>query len=172
MNDFICHYLSYKKLHSKRDGLKGEKGFWVHTVNAHIMVSCSYWCMIFGSEKNNDLHWKNLSFNLNKDQNGFENKLLKELSISQDEWGKVRKSIMTFRNKYIAHRDIEYREPVPYLENAYKAIMIYSDWLREDILRFSDILTFGATLEQIASLHENMINQTLSHLVIDNQLQN
>ncbi|QLK09429.1 hypothetical protein BMG_6204 (plasmid) [Priestia megaterium] len=171
MKDFVCHYLSYKRFHSKRDELKGEKGFWVHTVNAHIMVCFNFWCMIFGSENNNNLHWKNLNFNIENIQNVFEEKLLKELSLTQNEWKNLRRSIITFRNKYIAHRDIGYKEPVPYLDNAYKAIIIYSNWLREDVLVYSDMLVSGVTLEQIASLHENMIDQTLIHIVGDNQLQ-
>ncbi|MGG0747317.1 hypothetical protein ABE088_29015 [Priestia megaterium] len=165
LTNFILHYLSYKELYSKSEQLIGDKGFWKYSSDAHIMQCFNYWCMVFGSDKNNHTHWKRLSFNIDKGDGGFKVKLLNELKMNKSDWDSIWKDITSFRNKFTAHRDINYLKPVPYLDAAYKSVFIYDNWINEDILPFTDIDNLREPLEEFADDYKKKIRETVKQLL-------
>ena len=133
---FIYHYASYKTLFDVHKDYKlNEKPFWIITIDAHLLQASTLWCMVFGSENNNDIHWKKLSTeNHEKFQNDFRAGLTKDLEIKTDEWEKYWQEMVDFRNGYAVHLDLDYEgHNVPYFDKALKTAFYYDSWVRKVI---------------------------------------
>ena len=128
LRDFTYHYFSYKEMKNMFKVLPGNKSFWAYTCNAHLEMAIIIWCMIFGSDSN-QTHWKKL----NLEGSTFRKYFLDELMMSFDTWKKYRDEFVEFRNRYVAHRDLNNEVPVPILEIAYKMIILLELWVRKQI---------------------------------------
>lgn len=75
------------------------------------------WCRIFGSDSRNQAHWKNIyndrllmlacsALKLG-DTNAFKKRLLKLTKINNKEFKKLWDAMTKYRNKYVAHHDID-----------------------------------------------------------------
>lgn len=162
LGDFLYHYRSYKVLHKNIQKLIGNNEFWVYTINAHLMQCVNYWCMVFGSHKNNHTHWKKLSF-VNHEDN-FEKRLLIDLGIDSNQWLGIWKKLTDFRNKFTAHRDINFSKPVPHLEYSYKSALIYDRWLNEDIFPNTMGVVNNASLKYFEEDYVNKIDEEMKKL--------
>lgn len=157
LTSFIFHYLTYEGLRAKREKLKGEERFWIYTSNAHVFQCFNYWCMVFGSDKN-ETHWKHLSFNSDKGSGGFKKELLKELSES--EWTTTWSEMTTFRNQFTAHRDTNFNKPVPYIDNAYKTVIVYMKWIKKQLPYIN-----WPSLEDWIEEQKAVVNETVKYLI-------
>ncbi|OPZ92208.1 MAG: hypothetical protein BWY74_01695 [Firmicutes bacterium ADurb.Bin419] len=129
MRNFLYHYLSYKELIQAYKSLPGDSEFWVYTCDAHLQMASITWCMVFG-DNSNEPHWKNLE--LNEDE--FRSVLFRECQIDENDWKEYWNTMRTFRNKYVAHRELNnFNDPVPFLDLAYKAVIILDLWIRDQI---------------------------------------
>lgn len=88
--------------------------------------------MVFGGY-NNSTHYRKLDFNDEYEYEPFKPFLLKSLNMSDVEYKGLHKMIKDFRDKYSTHREIDYQEPVPYFDIAYKVVDIYLLWLEQHI---------------------------------------
>lgn len=90
--------------------------------------------MVFGSDKNNEIHWKRLSDNNSQElEQSFRDGLSDHLEISWEQWQRYWKEMTDFRNKFAAHRDAQYMEPVPNFDIALRVAYYYDDWVRDII---------------------------------------
>ena len=57
--------------------------------------------------------------------------VLSGLDFSKKEWGRYHKAMCDFRNKYVAHHEQGFSQPVPDFEPALQIAYAYDDWIRE-----------------------------------------
>ena len=131
---FIYHIIIFRALNKayKEQGKKSE--FWTLTIDAHLLQATILWCMVFGSDGSNPIHWKNLSETesdeLLKD---FREHLPKETGLTWTDWQRYWATMLDFRNKYTAHRELDYKEPVPLFDIAIDVAFYYDRWIRKVI---------------------------------------
>ena len=106
-----------------------ESEFWSNTIDAHILQAIILWCMVFGSDKN-PTHWKKLTDN-NELQEGFRKKLFRKTGFNQQSWNEYWENMVSFRNKYAAHRENYDNLVVPLLGKALDVTYAYDEWVRE-----------------------------------------
>lgn len=128
IRDFLYHYVSYKELHSLSSKASTYKSFVDYTINAHYLQSINHWCMVFGSDTSNPTHWKHIGLS-----NDDRNEIINKANMDQTAWKEYWRKVTKFRNSYSAHRDLDYLEPVPYLDKAYDLALVYDEWIRDFI---------------------------------------
>lgn len=157
LRDFLYHYRSYSVLHRNFDELSkiSSQEFWVFTINAHYYQAINLWCMIFGTNKN-ETHWKKLG--LSKE---FTPIVLAAVDLTDKEYKNYWESVIEWRNKYSAHRVPNFREDTPDLKLARKVVLLYEEWVSENI---DDIISFSLELyeaefeEEAEELIQNIIS--------------
>ncbi|MEH7521553.1 hypothetical protein [Priestia megaterium] len=160
--EFIGHYFSYKELIANSEKLNGD--LWTYTKNAHILQCFILWCNVFGSDsENNQTHWKHLI--VNHSYGGFKARLLKEINMTDEEWHSNWKNIKEFRDSYAAHRDKEFNKVVPYLDNAYKAFLIYDEWIQYEAFKGTGVISLLKNLEEVAEEKKQKIKKDLNALL-------
>ena len=131
---FINHLSFYKAVLAAYNKHSIFSEFWTYTIDAHLLQATIHWCMIFGSDKNNITHWKNLSIaGAGKLESNFRNGLLEALGLSFEEWDEYKMEIKKFRDKFAAHRDSVFVKPVPNFNLALQVVFFYDNWIREII---------------------------------------
>lgn len=128
---FLYHLLYYRTLHDAyiRNQLQSE--FWTHTIDAHLLQALINWCMVFGSDGCNPTHWKKLSLTQSHElQEGFRKGLIEHTGIKWAEWEEYWKRMTAFRDKYAAHRELDFSAPVPNFDLALKVAYYFDDWIR------------------------------------------
>ena len=133
---FVRHLSHYRAIKSNRTRKWKDSWFWVDTSNAHLLQGAMCWCMVFGSHGQNEVHLRALAHepgDAEELQGSFRNRLLATLRISGDQWLTYWEAMVAFRNKYAAHREIGFRDPVPDLKWALEAAFCYDLWVREII---------------------------------------
>jgi|CXWL01.1.fsa_nt_gi hypothetical protein len=128
---FLYHLLYYRTLHEAyiRNQLQSE--FWTHTIDAHLLQALINWCMVFGSDGCNPTHWKKLSLTQSHElQEGFRKGLIEHTGIKWAEWEEYWKRMTAFRDKYAAHRELDFSAPVPNFDLALKVAYYFDDWIR------------------------------------------
>lgn len=128
---FLYHLLYYRTLHEAyiRNQLQSE--FWTHTIDAHLLQALINWCMVFGSDGCNPTHWKKLSLTQSHElQEGFRKGLIEHTGIKWTEWEEYWKRMTAFRDKYAAHRELDFSAPVPNFDLALKVAYYFDDWIR------------------------------------------
>jgi hypothetical protein len=94
--------------------------FW-RTVNGNFIDMCVLeWCKLFG-EKNGEYYWKNIS----GDTAGFRTDLLLHLALDQEAFNRQVHVIREYRDKWVAHLDVERTGFRPELEVAKKSVWFY-----------------------------------------------
>ncbi|KXG42691.1 hypothetical protein [Tepidibacillus decaturensis] len=149
VKDFVYHYIAYRELNNAYKEFTKSTDFWIFTMNAHLLQAAICWCMVFGSDRSNPIHWKNLNIN-EKDNlsNWFRSELTEYLNIDEEEWESYWKSMVTFRNRFVAHRELTFQDPVPYFETAYKVALFYDQWVRKIV--YPDLFDL-IDLEEVAN---------------------
>ena len=153
VKNFVCHLTYYRELHDKyrESGLKSP--FWTQTIDAHLTRAVINWCMVFGSHGCNPTHWKHLSEgNVDRLQKSFRESLFRQTDFTQSTWDTYWREMGSFRNEYLAHRELAYNKPVPYLDQALKVAYVYDGWIRDiispDILEEPPLEEWAVELQQ------------------------
>lgn len=124
----MVYYRTLSAAYIKHD-LKCE--FWTHSIDAHLLQAVVCWCMVFGSDGSNEIKWKRLADNNSKEiEDSFRAGLPEYVGISWKQWELYWEQMTDFRNKFAAHRELQYDEKVPYIETALKVAYYYDDWVR------------------------------------------
>ena len=94
--------------------------FW-RAVNGNFIDMCVLeWCKLF-AEKKREYYWKNIS----RDAAGFKNDLLLHVGLDQEAFNKQVHIIREYRDKWVAHLDVERTGFRPELEVAKKSVWFY-----------------------------------------------
>lgn len=131
---FVQHLAYCRGLKPALDNIADHKEFWVSTTDGHLKLATIAWCKVFGSRKE-DIHWaKTPTGNIPKDaKDDFRLKLFSNTGFTQVQWEKYHTNMLAFRDKYVAHLDLNNRfnEPVPFFDPALQVAYAYEDWARE-----------------------------------------
>ena len=125
--------------------------------------------MVFGSDGCNPTHWKNLSDEDCKElQSSFRQRLCEVIGLSTDRWNEYWLEITSFRNRYVAHRELNYDEPVPGFTTALDIALFYDRWVREiispDILEEPPLDQFVKALRAaVVPLIEKLFSITIEY---------
>ena len=158
---FVCHLTYYRELRNKYFEIELKSSFWTFTIDAHLVRAVIYWCMVFGSEGCNPTHWKHLSEdNVDRLRESFRQTLFKHTNLTVSTWETYWRKMVDFRNGYVAHHELNYKKPVPYLDRALEVAYVYDGWIRDIIS--PDILEEPPLNEGAAELQ-----RSIKHLVIE-----
>jgi hypothetical protein len=103
------------------------------TSGAHLFAATTSWCMVFGSDGCNQTHWKQLSLNERERLvQCFREGLFQETGLDEERWQRYWKSVTEFRNKFVAHRELHFSEPVDF-DMAVEVACYYDKWVRQII---------------------------------------
>ncbi|MFA5323579.1 MAG: hypothetical protein WC373_12985, partial [Smithella sp.] len=131
---FIYHLIYFREISEVKKRYRMQSDFWTHTINAHLIQASITWCMVFGSDGCNQTHWKKLSEVACEDlQSSFQQKLHVETGMTSAHWKTYWHEMTEFRNKYGAHRELNYDKPVPSFTEALDVALCYDRWIREVI---------------------------------------
>lgn len=156
IQSFIEHYLIYRALKGKcASALELDKiQFMVTVSDANLQMCFVLWCKIFGSERNNELHWRNFV-----SEEAFYGRLARNNEISEEEFDKYSGDMRRFRNKYVSHTD-PYDVPVPYLKTAIDAVLVVDELMSKSgsEIPFGTIASY---LEVSLDKYEGIINNLI-----------
>lgn len=131
---FVYHLTYYRILHRKYQMNDMKCEFWTHTIDAHLLQAAILWCKIFGSDGSNPTHWKKLSSKNIKDlEKSFRDGLLISTQMDMKQWKKYHTEMTNFRNKFVAHRELNYNLRIPNFDYALKVVYYYDQWIRKII---------------------------------------
>lgn len=131
VKQFIYHLTYYRALLTEYSARGVQDEFWSLTIDAHLLRATINWCMVFGSDNSNPIHWKKIfSAPSEKLYSRFRSGLYKEIGLDAQEWKAYWTAMIDFRNRYAAHRDGEYTNPVPHFDPALAAAFHYDQWVR------------------------------------------
>jgi hypothetical protein len=131
---FVKHLIHHRSLKPWLARTKVKSSFWSDTSNAHLLQAVIYWCKVFGSDGANPTHWKKLSpGDCEEIQKSFRAGLYSSLRVTPAEWLSYWEEVLSFRNKYVAHHELEHSQPVPILDRALELAFYYDDWIRKAI---------------------------------------
>ena len=174
---FLYHITYFREINDSYKTTQSKSVFWTYTINAHLLQATMTWCMVFGAEGCNQTHWKKLSSEECEIlQSSFRNRLSESIDLSMEQWNDYWLKVTTFRNKYVAHRELNYDYPVPNFSNAIKVALFYDKWIRElispDILEEPSLKDFVSDLKSsIRPLIDKILSVTKEHnLLIEQQL--
>ncbi|MDO9531263.1 MAG: hypothetical protein Q7O12_03925 [Deltaproteobacteria bacterium] len=126
-----CHCLRNMSFYMAgwREGdfiFKEPSQFWIN-VNANFLDVCVLeWCKLFADKKNGKHYWGKVT----TDEVAFIDGLLKALRITNDEFEVYVKEMRSYRDKFIAHLDLEERMHIPKLHVAHQSTAYLYDYLR------------------------------------------
>jgi hypothetical protein len=131
VKNFIYHLAYYRVLSNiyHKHELKNE--FWTLTIDAHLLRAVNSWCMVFGSNTSEPTHWKNLSTSEGEVlHSNFREGLYLTTGLTQQTWFDYWQSVVSFRNRYVVHRELLFVDPVPTLDTALMVVYYYDSWVR------------------------------------------
>jgi len=174
---FVYHLIYHRGLNSFYKRLNIRSEFWVHTIEAHRRDACIHWCMVFGSDKSNQTHWKNLFDSETKEaKEGFRRVLFDKIGFDKQTWNEYWNKMKDFRDKYVAHREVNFKESVPNFDKALEVTFVFDDWVRDFIysinLRDNTITSFGEPplresgerlKESIKPFFQTLMEQTIEY---------
>ncbi|GFM34187.1 hypothetical protein [Desulfovibrio subterraneus] len=137
LTSFGRSYAYYRAFISRVDDAEQINRNFIKQASTCFVKECLIqWCIVFGSPKNNNLHYKNTThYGALKEIN---TKINSELGYQQSKTNTYMQSVKKFRDRYIAHTDItpEGRgrwQSLPYLEPAFTIANTYTEWLIAEI---------------------------------------
>jgi hypothetical protein len=131
---FVCYLTYYRELSHKYWEIELQSPFWTLTIDAHLKLAVIHWCMVFGSEGCNPTHWKHVSEdNVDCLRESFRRSLFRQAMFTPTTWDTYWRQMVNFRNEYVAHRELAYNKPVPYLDRALEVAYVYDGWIRDII---------------------------------------
>jgi len=129
--------------------------FWSETCDAHLLQASIYWCMVFGSHGPNRTHLRHLAVDRADElQASFRARVLAALGIDEAEWRSYWAEMRSFRDRYAAHREPGFNQPVPRFDRALEAAFVYEEWIR-DVIR-PDVVD-GPALRQLFTEWEQSV---------------
>ena len=160
---FVYHLVYYRELWDLYRQLRLKSEFWLYTIDAHYLQAVIQWCMVFGADGCNDTHWKNLSDKDSQNlRDSFRKGLFETTELTPERLDEYWNQMTDFRNRYAAHRDLDFKEPVPDLSNALKIAFFYDRWIREVI---SPDIFEEPPLEESAERLQQTVRPLLNHLL-------
>ena len=129
---FVYHLVYYRQVKTFENEFKST--FWAFTGDAHLRTATIYWCMVFGSQRNSPMHWKNLvrdERDLPELQSEFRKAVLTQTGFSQGQWDEYWEKLVTFRNRFVAHLDPSFKDIVPLFDKALEVGFAYDGWIRD-----------------------------------------
>lgn len=124
-----CHFLrnlAFYKTGWDWKSIKRKDPFWV-TVNGNFLDHCVLeFCKLFADKKGKH-HWRKVV----TDQGAFEAELLAELKMTAAELAAYVETMKAYRDKFIAHLDLDEIMHIPYLNTGRKAVSYLYDHLRD-----------------------------------------
>jgi hypothetical protein len=63
---FVNHLTYYRAMLNGYKEHQLQNEFWTVTIDAHLIRAVTNWCMVFGSDKSEPTHWKQLSISDSK----------------------------------------------------------------------------------------------------------
>jgi hypothetical protein len=169
MKWFVYHLTYYRVLSKSYKEHQLQNEFWTLTINAHLLRATIDWCMVFGSDQSNPTHWKRLtSTEADALYQSFYAGFFKETDFDQNRWLQYWESMTVFRNKYVAHRELEFTNPVPDFDPALAVVYYYDNWVRRfiypDRLQEPPLESFALSLRKsVAPLVEKLLAVTGEH---------
>lgn len=162
---FVYHLIYYRELWAAYHRLQFKSEFWTHTIDAHLLQAAIYWCMIFGSHGCNPIHWKHLSEKESEElQASFRKGLSSQTGLTKEQWQQYWNDITDFRNRYAAHRELDFAKPVPDFTTALEIAFYYDHWIREVISPdFFEEPMLEETAQALRKSVAPLINQLLEH---------
>lgn len=128
---FVQHLAYYRAGKPVYDRLGLKSPFWCATLDAHLKIATIQWCKVFGSDGCNATHWKKTArLDVETAKKSFRSKLVRP-GLSFADWQKYHRSMRNFRNKFVAHHEIGFADPVPNFDTALNVAYVYDGWVRE-----------------------------------------
>ena len=150
--DFARQLSYHRALHEFKEARK--LNFWIYMYNNSIDLAVLDWFHLFGYHKD-DLHWKKII----SDVDGFREKLLSFLGLTQDEWEEYRETIKTYRDKDVAHIEVRPVSNVPEMVVALNATHFYYTAVITELKSFSN---YDNWPDDLIQYHKNSLNQSKS----------
>ena len=125
-----CHTLrnlAFYKAGWKDGQLKRKNQFWVNANSNSLDIAVLEWCKLFADEKAKH-HWKKIISN----QDQFINALLQKLNITIEEFETYIKAMKTYRDKFVAHLDLDRVMHPPKIRLAKKSVAFLLDYLLDN----------------------------------------
>ena len=123
-----CHCLrnlAFYKVGWRRGSLVFRDQFWVN-VNGNFLDICVLeWCKLFGDSRGKH-YWQKVISN----PTTFFNGLLHKLDMTKTEFDTYVNEIRTYRDKFVAHLDLEEVMYIPRLTGVQKSVSYLYDYLR------------------------------------------
>jgi hypothetical protein len=163
---FIYHLIYYRVLLKGYREHQLQNEFWTLTIDAHLLRAVTNWCMVFGSDKSEPTHWKQLSITDSTElYKRFREGLFEATELKQHTWRQYWKSMVDFRNKYAVHRELEFKNPVPDFDPALAVVYYYDNWVRRfirpDTLQEPPLESFALSLRKsVVPLVEKLLAVT------------
>jgi hypothetical protein len=130
---FVKHLICHRATRRHCDPLPLHI-YWSLTSDAHLLQAIVCWCKVFGATGTNETHWQNLTqVDVANLQESFRDELHSRLGLEIADWARYHTEITNFRNKYVAHTEINYSQPVPDLNLALKIAFVFDEWVRSVI---------------------------------------
>jgi len=123
----------YKTIYKYKDEPILRENYWRMIANASQETAVIQWCSLFGSKsKRNKTHWLNSGVSGIKNRKEFQEKVLSKIPIPFAEWVQLHNSILVFRNKNVAHIDLDdWFRNIPYFDKAIQVLFLSFDILFE-----------------------------------------
>lgn len=123
----LAYFRAAKPVYNK---LNQKSPFWCATIDAHLKIATIKWCNVFGADGCNSTHWKKI-INIDAVRDSFRKHVLLEVGFSRLEWMCYHKAMCDFRNKYVAHYEMDFSQPVPDFDIALRIAYAYDKWVRD-----------------------------------------
>jgi len=148
---FVQHFANYIGIFSTYEHIANHRDFWRSTCDSHIEVATIAWCKVFGSY-NETTHWTKTT-NDEQARNAFRCLLSSRTCLDQAQWTAYHKTMLEFRDKYVAHFDVNkhFESPVPQFANALEVAYVYQEWVRDLI---KSVLLGQPTLRSLYEQYE------------------
>jgi hypothetical protein len=122
--------LAYFRAAPGKNILKTKGIFWVNTHNNFLDIFVLEWCKLFG-DKSGKHYWGKIITN----QQSFFSSMLEKFKIDEAELEILIKEMRTYRDKFIAHLDLE---PIMFIPNNLKLAQKSTEYLYNYILEKED----------------------------------
>jgi hypothetical protein len=162
---FIRCYTYYRSLGGILSQPIEDSDFWEEVSAALLGSATLAWCNVFGSCRS-DLHWSKIIKNMPKKvKEDFINRICKSTCLKEESYKKLRDYIKKMRDKYFAHRDLNWQKHIwnsPDFENALKIVKVYECWVN-DLLQKENSPSMNSLTDIIKSA-EGEVKGCMSYL--------
>jgi hypothetical protein len=124
-----------------------KRQFWIAAHGSFIDIAVLEWCKLFG-KKDGKHHWRKVV----EDESAFEAGLYDYLELTPTEFIDYNKSVLNFRDRYVAHLDNELTFFIPFVWPARRSAAYLYNYLKHES-RFAGFLTgFNETASEFYEL--------------------